>query len=129
MSLLARYALTRDTGATEDTCGVAEFLLDSLVERRAIVGDASVGCDVAAKKESPQGRGETILQFAGSGMDLSLRKKKGGALTLVVDAIGEQQQVSNYPANIGRSDLPQHSPSNENPPTLSIEHMCMHNYY
>ena len=74
---------------------MAEFLLDSLVERRAIVGDASVGCDVAAKKDSPQGRGETILQFAGSGMDLSLRrKKKGGALTLVVDAIDEQQQAS-----------------------------------
>ena len=45
-------------------------------------------------------------------MDLSLRKKKGGALTLVVDAIGEQQQVSNYPANIERSDPPQHPPSN-----------------
>ena len=69
---------------------MAEFLLDSLVERRAIVGDASVGCDVAAKKESPQGRGETILQFAGSGMDLSLsRKKKGGALTFAVDVIDE----------------------------------------
>lgn len=43
-------------------------------------------------------------------MDLSLSRKKGGALTFVVsDAIGEQQQVSNYPANIGRtgrSDLP-----------------------
>ena len=51
---------------------MAEFLLDSLVERRAIVGDASFECDVAAKNGSPQGRGETILQFAGSGMDLSL---------------------------------------------------------
>ena len=105
---------------------MAEFLLDSLVERRAIVGDASVGCDVAAKKESPQGRGETILQFAGSGMDLSLRKKKGGALTLVVDAIGEQQQVSNYPANIALRP-PKHltakQQGNENPPTLGIEYM------
>jgi hypothetical protein len=45
-------------------------------------------------------------------MDLSLRKKKGGALTFVVEMIGEQQQVSNYPANIERSDLPQTPPSN-----------------
>ena len=92
---------------------MAAFLLDSLVERRAIVGDASVGCDVAVERSSPYGRGETILQFAGSGMDLSLSRKKGGALTFVVsDAIGEQQQVSNYPANIERSDLPQTPPSN-----------------
>lgn len=56
---------------------MAEFLLDSLVERRAIVSDASVACDVAAEKDSTQARGETILQFAGSGMDLSLRKKEG----------------------------------------------------
>ena len=106
---------------------MAEVLLDSLVERRAILGDASVECDVAVERSSPKGRGETILRFAGSGMDLSLSRKKGGALTLVVDAIDEQQQVSNYPANIERSDLPQHPPSkqqgNENPPTLSIEYM------
>lgn len=102
---------------------MAEFLLDSLVERRAIVSDASVACGVAAEKDNTQGRGETILQFAGSGMDLSLRKKKGGALTLVVDAIDEQQQVSNYPANIERSDLPQtpaKQQGNENPLTLNI---------
>jgi len=42
MSWLAKEVLTRDTCATRPTCGVAEFLLDSLVERRAIVGDASV---------------------------------------------------------------------------------------
>ena len=82
MSWLAKEVLTRDTCATRPTCGVAEFLLDSLVERRAIVRDASFGSDVAAKESSPQGHGETILQVAGSGMErLSLRKKKGGALT------------------------------------------------
>ena len=92
---------------------MAEFLLDSLVERRAIVGDASVECDVAGERSSPQGRGETILQFAGSGMDLSLsRKKKGGALTFGVDAICEQQQVSNYPANIALRPSTTHLPSN-----------------
>jgi hypothetical protein len=42
MSWSAKEVLTRDTCATRPTWGVAEFLLDSLVERRAMVSDASV---------------------------------------------------------------------------------------
>jgi hypothetical protein len=84
----------------------------------------------AVERSSPKGRGETISQVAGSGMDLSLsRKKKGGALTFVVDAICEQQQVSNYPANIGRrSDLPQ-TPAKQQgnqTRTLTYNHQDIH---
>jgi hypothetical protein len=109
---------------------VAEFLLDSLDERRAIVGDASVEGDDAVERSSPDGRSETILRFAGSGMDLSLsRKKKGGALTFVVDAICEQQQVSNSTPQTLSADLPQtHLPSNRvtRPRTLTFNHQDIH---
>lgn len=40
--VVSKKVLTQYTCSSRDTCGVAEFLLDSLVERRAIVSDRSV---------------------------------------------------------------------------------------
>lgn len=45
------------------TCGVAEFLLDSLVERRAIVSDLSVWCAGRCRRKYVVRSGETICDL------------------------------------------------------------------
>jgi hypothetical protein len=48
---------------SRDTCGVAEFLLDSLVERRAIVSDAPVQYPDCCEEEYCVRLGETICDL------------------------------------------------------------------